>query len=92
MTKYTVQKDGDRWFAAQDDFKNLQESDVTWGDTPTDALNGFLGVVKPSSFSHAPYTIHDLGYLEQCLRYHKSVAAQVEKDIAELRKKQRENG
>lgn len=32
-----------------------------------------------------PYTVHDIGYMEQLIRYHESVATQLRKEINQLR-------
>jgi hypothetical protein len=34
-----------------------------------------------------PYTVHDIGYMEQLIRYHESIAAQLRKEINQLREK-----
>jgi hypothetical protein len=40
--KYTVEPDGDMWFAHYEDFANLQESLAEFGDTPISALQNFI--------------------------------------------------
>lgn len=41
---YIVQQDGDKYFASNDSFVDLAESDVAFGDTPVEALTKYLAL------------------------------------------------
>jgi len=70
--QYIVRRDGDKWFATSDDFTNLQECDVEWGDTAQEAFNSLMSEIMTrkvvdenvkNDYKHIPKKMIDPKYL-----------------------------
>lgn len=72
---YKIQVDGNQWFATGVNFKNLQESDAGFGDTPMIALHELIATEEkrkldlltvPDCFERAQ---HQGRYFDNCVYF-----------------------